>query len=141
MEADIHPIFAPEKALQIEGAIGKDSRFDETYRYHADGIDGGLPPLPSGWGKRLAPICNENTNGATGWRLEVHDIAAAKYAAHREKDLRYTRELWETGMLDADTLDKRIRTIHIEPPEKRQIVEASVRRQRLTHDTRGPASS
>ena len=135
MEADIHPIHAPEKAIQIEGAIGKDSQFDDTYRYHADGIERGLPPLPCGWETRLLPICNENTNGATGWCIEVHDIAAAKYAAHREKDLRYTRDLWEAGMLDAETLEERIRTIRIDPPEKREIVEASMRRQRRMHDT------
>ena len=29
-----------------------------------------------------------NTNGATGWCLECHDIAVAKYVAGREKDLR-----------------------------------------------------
>ena len=134
IEADIHPIHAPGLGTAIELHIGEGSRFDRTHGYHADGIEGGLPPLPRGWESRLIPICNENTNGATGWCLEVHDIAAAKYAAHREKDLRYTRELWEAGMLDPHTLDERIRTIHIEPPEKREIVEASVRRQRRIHD-------
>ena len=67
------------------------------------------------------------------WCLEVHDIAAAKYAAHREKDLRYTGDLWEAGMLDPDTLADRIRSIRIEPPEKREIVEASIRRHRRVH--------
>ena len=38
-------------------------------------------------------------------------------------------------MLDPRTLDERIRTIEINPPEKREIVEASVRRQRRLHDT------
>ena len=42
MEADIHPIFVPEKALQFGGAIGKGSRFAERYRYHVDRIDGAL---------------------------------------------------------------------------------------------------
>ena len=59
-----------------------------------------------------------------GQRLRTsHPIASvAKYAAHREKDSRYTR-------------DERIRTIHIKPPEKREIVEASMLRQRLSHNT------
>ena len=51
---------------------------------------------------------NENTNGALAWGVEVHDIAAAKYAAAREKALRQARDLWEFGMLDPDTLDERM---------------------------------
>ena len=135
IEADIHPVHAPELGTAIELHIGEGSRFDQTHGYHADGIEGGLPPLPHGWDRRLIPIHNENTNGATGWCLEVHDIAAAKYAAHREKDLRYTRDLWEEGMLDPETLEERIRTIRIDPPEKRKFVEASVRHHQRLHDT------
>ena len=134
-EADIHPVHAPDKALDIEGAIGQGSPFDETFRYHADGIERGLPPLPEGWRQRLVSVCNANTNWATGLCLEVHDIAAAKYAAMREKDLRYTRDLWEHGMLDPDILDERIRTIRIDPPEKRPHVERAARQQRKLHDT------
>lgn len=134
-EADIHPIHAPEKGIQIEGAIGQGSPFDTMNKYHADGIERGLPPLPQGWRSRVIPVRNENTNWAAGLCLEVHDIAAAKYAALREKDLRYTRDLWEAGMLDPDTLDERIRTIKIEPPEKRPYVESAVRRHRALHDT------
>ena len=134
-EADIHPINAPELGVEIEGSLGQGSRFDRTHKYHADGIERGLPPLPEGWRKRLVAISNENTNGATGLCLEVHDIAAAKYGALREKDLRYTRDLWEHGMLDPDILDERIRTMRIEPREKRILVERAVHRQRTLHDT------
>ena len=135
MEADVHPIHAPQMGIDIEGAIGYGSLFDSTHGYHADGIEGGLPPLPEGWQRRLIPVRNTNTNGATGWCLEVHDIAAAKYVAAREKDLRYTRELWEFGMLDPENLAERIRTIRIDPPEKRAYVEALVQRQQRQHDT------
>ena len=58
--------------------------------YHADGVSPNTATLPAGWGDRLTPIQNANTNGATGWCIEVHDIAIAKYAAGREKDLRNT---------------------------------------------------
>ena len=85
MEADIHPIHAPEKAIDIEGAIGQGSLFDTTHRYHADGIERGLPPLPDGWQQRSIPVCNENTAGATGWCLEVHDIAAARLDRRRAR--------------------------------------------------------
>lgn len=135
MEADIHPLKKPELGIQIEGAIGRGSFFDRTHGYHADGIERGLPSLPQGWEQRTIPVRNANTNHATGWCLEIHDIAAAKYSATREKDLRYTRHLWEAGMLDPNILAERIRTIHIESPEKRAHVEAVVRRQQQLHDT------
>ena len=38
-------------------------------------------------------------------------------------------------MLDPDALDERIRTIRIEPPERREHVEALMRGQQRLHDT------
>lgn len=135
LEADIHPIHAPDLGATIELHLGVDSQFDKTHGYHADGIEGGLPALPQGWHQRLISVRNANTNWATGLCLEAHDIAAAKYAAMREKDLRYTRDLWEHGMLDPDILKERIRAIRIDPPEKRSHVERAVREQRELHYT------
>ena len=73
--------------------------------------------LPAGWNERLIPICNPNTNGATGWCIETHDIAVAKYPAGRPKDLRYTRDLWENGLLDPQTLDERLRDTPLKPTD------------------------
>ena len=92
--------------------------------------------LPAGWDKRLIPICNPNTNGATGWCIETHDIAVAKYAAGRPKDLRYTRDLRENGLLDPQTLDERLRDTRLKPTDKpRDWIESTLRRQRALHDT------
>ena len=43
----------------------------------ADGVSPSTASLPAEWDKRLIPICNPNTNGATGWCIETHDIAVA----------------------------------------------------------------
>ena len=131
MEADIYAPDAPERSDYIDGALGPDTLFDKTHGYHADGVSRSTASLPAGWNERLIPICNPNTNGATGWCIEIHDIAVAKYAAGRPKDLRYTRDLWENGLLDAQTLDERLRDTPLKPTDKpRDWIESTIQRQR-----------
>ena len=79
MEVDIYAPDAPELSDYIDGALGPDTMFDKTHGYHADGVSPSTASLPAGWNERLIPICNPNTNGATGWCIETHDIAVAKY--------------------------------------------------------------
>ena len=40
-EADIYPRHAPEKSDLIEGSIGEDSVFADTYGYYAQGVRSG----------------------------------------------------------------------------------------------------
>jgi len=49
-------------------------------------------------GDTLIPIRNENTNGVTGFCLEIHDLAFSKYVAWRPKDIDFTRLLAKFGM-------------------------------------------
>jgi hypothetical protein len=49
-------------------------------------------------GDTLIPILNENTNGVTGYCLEIHDLAFSKYVAWRPKDIEFTRLLAKFGM-------------------------------------------
>ena len=137
MEADIYAPAAPELSDDIDGALGRDSLFDKTHGYHADGVSPSTASLPAGWNERLIPICNANTNGATGWCIETHDIAIAKYAAGRDKDLRYTSDLWENALLDPRTLEERLRDTRLKATDKpRGWIESTIRRQRALHETR-----
>ena len=131
MEADVYAPAAPELSDKIDGALGPDTMFDKTYGYHADGVSPNTASLPAGWRNRLFPIRNPNTNGATGWCIEVHDIAIAKYAAGREKDLRYTGDLWRHDMLNPATLAGRLRNTQLKPTDKpREWIERTIARQR-----------
>ena len=103
-------------------------------RVPRDGVSPTTATLPDGWTRRLVPICNANTNGATGWCIEVHDIAIAKYAAGREKDLRYTAALWEAGLLDRDILAERLHSTEL-MAEHRDRIASTIRRQQRLHDT------
>jgi hypothetical protein len=52
-------------------------------------------------------LVNANTGGATGWCLEVHDLAVSKLVAGREKDLDFVRVLVRERMVDAVLLEQR----------------------------------
>src|SRR6202049_2659066 len=73
--------------------IGVDSPFHETFGYYADPVDVSTATLPKGWKGRLVNLPPGETEGVRGLCLEPHDLAIAKYAASREKDLIFTREL------------------------------------------------
>jgi hypothetical protein len=74
-------------------AIGVDSPFHETFGYYADPVDVSTATLPTGWKGRLVNLPPGETEGVKGLCLEPHDLAIAKYAAGREKDLIFTHEL------------------------------------------------
>ena len=60
--------------------------------------------LADGWQERLIPLKNENTGGAAGLCLNVHDLLLAKYAANREKDRAFNRAVIAYGLADQPTL-------------------------------------
>jgi len=79
--------------------IGIDSPFHETFGYYADPVDASTATLPRGWKGRLVSLPPGETEGVKGLCLEPHDLAIAKYAAAREKDLIFTHELARRGMV------------------------------------------
>ncbi len=94
MEADLYPRDKPDDAILIEGGIGEQSMFHQTFGYYGHGVGAETAVLPAGWRERLVPLHNENTRGATGWCLEVHDLAVSKLVAGREKDIEYLQALF-----------------------------------------------
>jgi hypothetical protein len=127
MEADVYPRDAPDKSDLIDGAIGELSTFHETFGYYAHGIDDTTATLPAGWIDRLVPVRNENTGGATGWCLEVHDLAASKLVAGRDRDSEFIRILLRERMVDAATLRDRIGALPLSR-DRLAIVQERLRR-------------
>jgi hypothetical protein len=107
-EADVFPRTAPANSDLIDGSIGEDSPFHRTFGYYAHGVDETTAVLPEGWRDRLVLVENEHTKYVRGWRLEIHDLAIAKYAAGREKDLGFTNALARHAMVVRDVLQQRI---------------------------------
>jgi len=84
--------------------IGVDSPFHESFGYYADPVDDATATLPKGWKGRLVNLPPGDTDGVKGLCLEPHDLAIAKYAASREKDLIFTRELTRRGIVSEKRL-------------------------------------
>ena len=85
-------------------AIGVDSPFHETFGYYADPVDEATATLPKGWKGRLVNLPPGDTEGVQGLCLDPHDLAIAKYAARREKDLAFTRELARRAIVTRERL-------------------------------------
>jgi hypothetical protein len=84
--------------------IGQDSKFHEQFGYYADPVDETTAILPKGWKSRLVNLPAGDTGGVAGLCLDPHDLAIAKYAAAREKDMVFTRELAGRGIVSKDRL-------------------------------------
>ena len=136
LEADVFPLHKPELSIQIDGAIGEHSMFHETHGYYAHGVEEDTAILPSGWKQRLILIRNPNTNNATGWGLEVHDLAASKLVAGREKDLEYVTLLLREKMIAIQTMEERIAKL---PPERQTF--ARQRFERLSSFAKPPPTT
>ena len=108
MEADVFPRDKPHDSILIDGGIGELSPFHETFGYYAHGVDETTATLPEGWRERLVPIRNENTRGATGWCLEVHDLAVSKLVAGREKDLAFIAALFRHELATPELVRERL---------------------------------
>jgi hypothetical protein len=85
-------------------SIGVYSPFHESHGYYVDPVDDKTATLPKGWKNRLVNLPPGETEGVKGLCLEPHDLAIAKYAASRQKDLIFTRELAQRGLLSKDRL-------------------------------------
>jgi hypothetical protein len=127
MEADLYPRHRPQLAAKIEGSLGRYSQFDQTFGYHADGVSPTTATLPAGWEDRLVKLTNDNTAGAIGWCLEVHDLAISKLVAGREKDLEYLRCLINHRMVQPATLQARLRDSAL-PPNQAELAAARLTR-------------
>jgi hypothetical protein len=107
-EVDVFSATAPAAQELIDGVLGELSQFDQTYGFYVHGVGPETAILPAGWEKRLIPVRNENTRDCTGWCLEVHDLAASKLAAGREKDLDFVAALLSHRMVRMGLLTDRI---------------------------------
>lgn len=120
-EADVYPMHYPERGDLIDGTIGEGSPFEASFGYYAHGVAEETAVLPRGWRKRLVVVSNENTRGVRGWCLEVHDLAIAKHAAGRDKDLEFTEALARHRMVRKETLLARLAETPVSPELRDRI--------------------
>jgi hypothetical protein len=123
IEADLYPRNRPERAIEIDGAIGDGSRFHETYGYYAHGVGPETPIAPAGWEQRLVaitmPAIRPREGTVTAWCLEAHDLTLAKLAAGRAHDLVFVEEALRSELVDRDKL---LLGVELMPPDHRELV-------------------
>ncbi len=88
---------------EIEEQFGMDSSFQAETGFYAHPVGLGTITVPRGWEERLIPFGREE-GLANVWALEIHDLAATKLMAGREKDFEFLRALLEHGLCDFSTL-------------------------------------
>jgi len=121
-EADVYPRNYPERAEEIDAAIGELSRFHDTHGYYGHGVSPATAILPQGWEQRVIRLSNLNTGGATGLCVDVHDLALSKYAAGREKDIAFNRELARHGIVGKRKLTRLVSLMPLDDERKLLIL-------------------
>jgi hypothetical protein len=109
IEADVFTFRDPADADLIDGSIGEGSPFHQTFGYYAHGVAEDTAVLPLGWKERLIRLENANTGNGCGLCLEAHDLGVAKLAAGREKDIEFVTCLLLGKLVDARTVQTRLR--------------------------------
>ena len=108
MEVDLFPKAHPERAIEIDGALGDGSPFHQAFGYYAHGIGPETAEAPAGWMDRLIevaiPARPAASNGPQAHCLEPHDLVLAKCVAGREKDWDFANAALHAGVVRAATL-------------------------------------
>jgi hypothetical protein len=124
LEADVMAIDDPDgtKAMRINGNLGEMTLFDETNGYFAEGVGEGVSRFPDDWRDRMIPFKTENTNGVTGWCVEVHDICISKLLANRDKDHEYVTALINSGHARPEILIERLESTPSSSEERTMVI-------------------
>ena len=81
-----------------------------------------MAKLPVGWEERVIRLQDKvYTRGKSGLCIELHDLAASKLAAFREKDLEFVNALLEGHAIKASVLLERIDTLSIDDETRERL--------------------
>lgn len=124
IEVDVQPKNHPEKADLVDGVLGELSDFHQTHGFYVHGISIESVKLPDGWQQRTISVSDPiYTYGKIGLCLEVHDLAASKLAAYREKDKEFIRVLLIEKMIDAVILKQRIESLNVQKALQKRLLD------------------
>lgn len=112
VELDVVAVKHPERWEQIDGALGEDSRFHRAHGFYVHGVGLETATFPVGWKARQLRV-PFGTPPVTVICPEVHDLAASKLAAGRDKDFDYVSVLIEHDYVDTQVLLRRIARLEL----------------------------
>jgi hypothetical protein len=125
MEADVFPLWRPDRAEKVHGAIGEFTAFHDMNGYYAHGVGPETIRAPAGWRDRLVRVQVDRVGlarPAVGWCLEAHDVVLSKCAARRERDFEYAKVCIDSGLVDRDLLWKRAQTLPLPAEDLRYVL-------------------
>jgi hypothetical protein len=123
IEVDVQPKNNPDKIDEIDGSLGELSQFHQTHGFYVHGVSLESAKLPKNWKSRVIQVKDQYaTNDNTGLCLEVHDLAASKLVAFREKDRDFVRVLLIEEMINVDILLERINKLSIEEDLQQRLI-------------------
>ena len=133
IEVEVYPRQVPEKAIEIDGALGDGSQFHRQFGYYAHGVGPETAKAPAGWEGRLIaveiPMRAGSSRSVTALCMEIHDLVLAKCAAGRERDWEFAREAIRAGLARTDALFARIDDLPVDASHRlalRQMLEGIV---------------
>jgi hypothetical protein len=125
-EADAYPRERPQRAIEIDRAMGDGSQFHETFGYYAHGVGPETAKGPVGWETRLVPVrvplFGRRDAEATGWCMEVHDLVPAKLVAGRERDVEFAAEAIRHGLADPLELRRRVADLPLDEHHRTHVL-------------------
>jgi hypothetical protein len=121
-EADIAALDYPteEKAWMINGNIGEDTLFHTTNGIFAEGVGRELFLFPCGWEARAITLDGQGATKASGLCPEIHDLAVAKLAGGRQKDVNWIKALLQSGHIKPALLLERCSQSTL-APDRREL--------------------
>lgn len=105
----------PESTSLITRSLGELSVFEKTFHYRARGAEPEDIVVPEGWYDRLVAVESAETAGATGFCLEVHDLAISKLVSGRDDDLTFLHGLLRYRMIDEGLFEDRLAETGLPP--------------------------
>jgi hypothetical protein len=130
MEVDLFPKERPDRAPEIDGALGDGSRFHEAFGYYAHGVGPETAKAPTGWQDRLVQIDIPPRVASGGapkaYCLEPHDLVLAKCAAGRERDWEFAREAVKAELVEPEILLGRVDALPL-TEDRRQSIRVSLK--------------
>jgi hypothetical protein len=123
-DADVYPLHHPELADDIDANIGELSPFHKSHGYYGHGVSPQSAILPEGWQTRLIEFSGEETGGAVAKCIDVHDLVLSKYAANREKDHKFNREIIRHGFVNQKQLLKLLEGLPVDQTFRDRIRES-----------------
>lgn len=124
MEADIYPAANPDRAQDIDGAIGEGSSFHDTFGYYAHGVGPETAKAPAGWESRLIPVAVEHRitgRKAIARCLEIHDLALSECVRGEARDHEFTETALREGLAKGDVLVSRVSDLPVDERQRARV--------------------